>query len=130
MRGGHTPTQQKHVAEAIELPWIYGFRETQQKMVEASELSNFDTTKFLEDEDDDVAMLNAALEDGDPAEIRLALKIIARTRGMSKVAKEANVLRESLYRALSEKGNPEFARIIRVIQALGFSLSAHRVERR
>lgn len=99
-------------------------------MVKASELTKFDTTEFLEDEDDDVAMLNAALENGDPAEIRLALKIIARTRGMSTVAKEANVVRESLYRALSEKGNPEFARVIRVIQALGFSLSAHRVERR
>jgi probable addiction module antidote protein len=49
---------------------------------------------------------------------------VARARGMSEVASKAGVSRESLYRALSADGNPEFATILRVMQALGLRLSA------
>ena len=97
-------------------------------MVKVSELPNFDAAEFLENEDDYVAFLNEALEEGDPAEIRHALNVIARARGMTTVAKEARVPRESLYRALSDKGNPEFGTIMSVIKALGISLSAHQVK--
>jgi probable addiction module antidote protein len=63
--------------------------------------------------------MEEALETDDPAFIFMALSTIARARGMSKIAKKAGLSRESLYKALSTHGNPEFGTIIRVMQALG-----------
>ena len=48
----------------------------------------------------------------------------ARARGMTQIARDAGMSRESLYRALGEKGNPEFATVLRVLQALGLRLTA------
>jgi len=58
----------------------------------------------------------------DPAFVADALGVIARARGMTEVAREAGVSRESLYRALSADGNPEFATVLRVLQTLGLRL--------
>lgn len=68
--------------------------------------------------------LNACIEEAgdDPAFIAKALGTIARARGMSQVAKDAGVSRESLYRALSGNGNPEFGTILKVVKALGLRL--------
>jgi probable addiction module antidote protein len=63
------------------------------------------------------------LETDDPAFIAKALGTIARARGMSRIAKKAGLSRESLYKALSAEGNPEFGTIIRVMQALGLKFS-------
>ncbi len=81
----------------------------------------FDAADYLKDEKDIAAYLNAVLEDygDDAAFIAKALGTVARARGMSKVARKAKMSRESLYRALSGKGNPEFATIIKVANALG-----------
>jgi len=56
--------------------------------------------------------------------VRDALGIVARARGMSGIAKNAGLNRESLYKALGENGNPEFATVMRIIRALGLTLSA------
>lgn len=66
-----------------------------------------------------IAYLDAALEDGDPALIVAALGDIARAKGMSQVAREAGLGRESLYKSLSSSGNPEFVTVLKVLQALG-----------
>lgn len=66
-----------------------------------------------------IAYLDAALEDGDPALIVAALGDIARAKGMTQVAREAGLGRESLYKALSPSGNPEFASVLKVLSALG-----------
>ena len=58
----------------------------------------------------------------DPAFIAKALGTIARARGMSQVARDAGLSRESLYRALSGEGNPEFGTILKVAKALGLKL--------
>ena len=50
--------------------------------------------------------------------------IIARAKGMSQIAKAAGLGRESLYKALSKEGNPEFATVLKVIHALGLKLKA------
>ncbi|MBN1393898.1 MAG: putative addiction module antidote protein [Pirellulales bacterium] len=71
-----------------------------------------------------MAYLHAALEDGDPAVVVLALGNIARARGMTQIARETGLGRESLYKALSPEGNPEFATVFKVVQALGIKLSA------
>ena len=70
------------------------------------------------------AYLEAALEDGDPAVVAAALGDIARASGMSAIAREAGLGRESLYKALSPGGNPEFATVLKVVRALGLRLHA------
>ena len=84
----------------------------------------WDPADHLETDEDIVAYLEAAFEDGDPALIAAALGDIARARGMTKVAADAGLGRESLYKALSPNGNPEFATVLRVVQALGLRLHA------
>jgi probable addiction module antidote protein len=70
------------------------------------------------------AYLEAALQGGDSALIAAALGDIARAKGMSQIARDAGLGRESLYKALSAEGNPEFATIMKVIAALGLQLHA------
>jgi probable addiction module antidote protein len=73
--------------------------------------------------DEDIAhYLEAVFEDGDPALITAALGNVARAKGMSQVAREAGLGRESLYKALSPEGNPEFATVLKVIRALGLKI--------
>lgn len=78
----------------------------------------------LETDADMAAYLEAALEEGDPALVAAALGDIARAKGMTQVAREAGLGRESLYKALSTEGNPEFATILKVVAALGLRLHA------
>jgi len=68
--------------------------------------------------------VEAALQEGDSALIAAALGEIARARGMSQIARNSGLGRESLYKALSAGGNPEFATIMKVIAALGLRLHA------
>src|SRR5450830_1851927 len=71
------------------------------------------------------AYITAALETGDADFVRDALSVVAKARGMGQVAKTADLNRESLYKALSDRGNPEFNTVMRVIRALGLTLAAH-----
>ena len=68
--------------------------------------------------------VSAALETGDPAFIADSLGVVARARGMSQLARDTGLRRESLYKALPAEGNPEFATIMKVVRALGVKLSA------
>jgi len=88
----------------------------------------YDSAEVLDSKEAINAYLKEALETDDPAFIAKALGVIARARGMSQIAKKAGLSRESLYKALSAEGNPEFGTVIRVMQALGLKLSiaAHR----
>jgi len=70
------------------------------------------------------AYLEAALEDGDPALVAAALGDIARAKGMAKIARDAGLGRESLYKALSPDGNPALGTVLAVIRALGLRLRA------
>ncbi|HEV7670603.1 MAG TPA: addiction module antidote protein [Thermoanaerobaculia bacterium] len=84
----------------------------------------WDVVEHLETEEDMAAYLEATLEDGDPALIAAALGDIARAKGMTQIARETGLGRESLYKALSPEGNPEFATVLRVVRALGLQLHA------
>ncbi|MFO1265740.1 MAG: addiction module antidote protein [Rubrivivax sp.] len=84
----------------------------------------WDPVDHLETEEDMAAYLEAALEEEDPTLIAAALGDIARAKGMTQVAREAGLGRESLYKALSPAGNPEFATILKVVSALGLKLHA------
>lgn len=85
-------------------------------------LTKWDAAKHLRTEEDIIYFLEAACEDNDPVHIARALGVVARARGMTKIAKKAGLTRPSLYNALSSSGNPEFATIIKVISALGLRL--------
>jgi len=82
----------------------------------------WDVVEHLKTEEDMAAYLEAALEDGDPALISATLGDIARARGMTEIARETGLGRESLYKALSPEGNPEFATVLKVIRALELKL--------
>lgn len=79
----------------------------------------WDPSDHLETEADAVAYLDAALEAGDPQLVAAVLGDIARAQGMSKVAAASGLGRESLYKSLSINGNPEFATVLKIVDALG-----------
>ncbi len=89
-----------------------------------SKTKKYDAAEYLETEEDMAAYLQAAFEDGDPALVIHSLGNIARARGMSQIARDTGLRRESLYKALSPEGNPEFATVLKVVQALGIKLNA------
>jgi probable addiction module antidote protein len=84
----------------------------------------WDAADHLQSDADAKAYLEAALEEGDGALVAAALGDIARARGMTKIARESGLGRESLYKALSRGGNPELATVLRVVRALGLRLRA------
>ncbi len=89
--------------------------------------SRWDAADTLETKEDIAAYLDAVLEDGDPELLKAALGDIARSRGMTQMAKASGLGRANLYKALSPDGAPEFATVARVLKALGLRLavSAH-----
>jgi probable addiction module antidote protein len=84
--------------------------------------TEYDSAEYLRSEEDMQAYFDAALEEADPAMITHALGVIARARGMSQLSRDTGLARESLYRALSSEGNPEFSTVMKVIKALGLKL--------
>ena len=92
--------------------------------------TRFDSAAYLDSDEAVGAYLDEALETAEPAFIAQALGTVARARGMTQIAKDAGLSRESLYKALSAEGNPEFDTVIRVLRALGLRLSVAPVETR
>ncbi|MBN1834564.1 MAG: putative addiction module antidote protein [Spirochaetales bacterium] len=92
--------------------------------------TRYDVAQHLRTPEEMAAYLEASLEEaqGDAAFIAKALGDIARARGMSQVARDAGLSRESLYKALSGERNPDFNTILRVIAALGLRLHAEAAE--
>ncbi len=89
----------------------------------------YDVAEHLQTPEDMAAYLEACFEesDGDASFIAKALGDIARARGMSKVAQDAGLSRESLYKALSGERSPTFDTILKVIGALGLKLHAEAI---
>ena len=78
----------------------------------------------LKDMDFASQYLTAAAEDEEPAIFLLALRKVAESQGMSQVASRVGIPRESLYRALSEKGNPRWSTLAPIVRAIGMKLEA------
>lgn len=85
--------------------------------------SRFDAAEYLESEEDVLAYLEAATEDGDPNAIAVALGTIARARNISQLARDTGMTRTGLYKALAAGGNPSFETVVKVAKALGFGLT-------
>lgn len=83
----------------------------------------FDPANYLETEEDCAAYLTIVLGENDPASLAAALGTIARARGMTRMARQAGMTREGLYKALADQGNPSFATVQKVMWAMGLQLS-------
>ena len=90
--------------------------------------SLWDASEHLETDEDMAMYLEAAFEDGDPTLISAVLGDIARAKGMAEIAEKTGLGRTSLYKALSPEGHPDFATILKVINALGMKLQATSVK--
>ena len=89
----------------------------------ANETQLYDSADYLRTPRDIAAYLEAAFEDGDATLITHALGVVARAEGMTEVARQTGLTRASLYKALSADGHPEFATVLKVIQALGLKMT-------
>lgn len=92
--------------------------------------SRYDTADYLKTEEDIALYMEAMIEEGgdDANLIAHALGDVARARNMSQLAREVGMTREGLYKALSSEGNPSFATIMKVAQALGLKLGFQAVQ--
>jgi probable addiction module antidote protein len=82
----------------------------------------FDAARYLDNNESIAGFMEEAFETEDAAFIAHAFGVVARAKGMTQIAKDAGLSRESLYRALGENGNPEFATVLKVAKALGLRL--------
>ncbi|WP_313368661.1 addiction module antidote protein [Sphingobacterium mizutaii] len=84
--------------------------------------SKFDVADYLDSNEMIVHYLNAILEEGNDADLIIAIGHVAKAMGMSKIAKEAGMSRPSLYKALSEGAKPQFETIMKVLRVIGAQL--------
>lgn len=91
-------------------------------------LRKYDSAEYLKSDEAVLAYLQEALDSDDPKMVSHALGVVARAQGMTKIARDAGVSRESLYRTLSDEGNPEFATVMKIVRALGMKLAVARAD--
>jgi len=87
-------------------------------------IAAFDAVDYLEDDETMAEFLSAALEDPNPDVFLMAVRDVARARGMARLADEAGVGRESLYKALRPGAKPRYETVLKLVRALGVQLHA------
>ena len=90
------------------------------------QLKKFDVVDFLDSDEALVEYLNVALETNDPKYFTKALGNVARAKGMSAVSEDTGLGRQSLYRALSDEGNPRIDTLFKVLESLDIRLAVTR----
>ena len=88
------------------------------------EISRFDVTDYLDSEEMIAEYINAALEQGDADLLVAAIADVAKARGIAKVAADAGLGRESLYKTLSPGSKPKLETVFKLLHALGIKLTA------
>jgi probable addiction module antidote protein len=86
-------------------------------------LNKWDMANHINSEEDVLIYLQTAFEEGDAENIAAVLGAVARSKGMTEIAKKAGVGRESLYKSLSKTGNPSFSTILKVLENIGLCLT-------
>lgn len=86
-------------------------------------INQFDISKHLKTDKDIQEFLEGVVSTGDTSDFMHALNIAARAKGIAQIAKQVGVTRNSLYKSLSEKGNPRFETISKIVEALGCRLT-------
>lgn len=97
-------------------------------MMKVNDLPMFDVADYLENEEMIQAYLKIIMAENDPALLASTLGDIAKARGMTQIAKDAGIGRESLYKALRPNANPRYETISRVLNALGMKLDIVPIE--
>ena len=92
----------------------------------ALELRPFDAANYLKSEEDILYYLEAAMEGNDAKHIASALGDVARSQGMTEIARKTGLGRQALYTALSAEGNPTLETLMTVLTALGLRLTVLR----
>ncbi|EIL96340.1 addiction module antidote protein, partial [Rhodanobacter thiooxydans] len=93
-------------------------------IVMSTTFTTFDAAEYLDSNEAIAAYINVVFEDGDPDLLLSALSDIARARGMTKVAEDSGLGRESLYKALRPGAKPGFVTVSRILGALGVRVMA------
>lgn len=88
-----------------------------------SEMKQWDAAEHLDTPEAQAEFLSMVLTDGDADEIRAALNVVVRARGMAELARAAGVSRERLYETLGKGGNPAFGTVLAITRAMGISLA-------
>jgi probable addiction module antidote protein len=91
-------------------------------------VSDWDPAEYIETKEDVIANLSVAFEDGDMEYLLKIMSDIARSEGMSQIARELGVTREGLYKSLAPAGNPSFETILKLLDILGFRLRVEHKE--
>ncbi len=89
-----------------------------------TKISSFDVADYLQSEEAISEYLSVALDDSDPDIFLMAVRNIARARGMSQLAKDSGLGRESLYKALAPGAKPRYETVLKLVAALGVKLHA------
>ena len=89
----------------------------------SEKFSKFEVYEFLDNDEIIAGYMEEVLKDGDPNLILSALGDIAKARGMSSIAEKSGLGRESMYKALKPDAKPRFETIMKIIRAMGFTLS-------
>ena len=92
------------------------------KTKEKITFSKFDPAKYINNKKTVIAFIESALEDGDPELLLETIGDIARSKGMSEIAKELGIDRAGLYKALAPEGNPSFKTVFKLLDILGLQL--------
>jgi probable addiction module antidote protein len=83
----------------------------------------WDSAELLDSPEAIEAYLEAAFEEGDPSLIAYALGVVARAKGMTQIARDADLTRDAVYKALSREGNPTLSTLTKVMGAMGLKLA-------
>ena len=118
LAGGDKASQDRDIPVALELA-----RSLYELAMPKTKTIPWDSADQLETADDIAVYLEAVFEDGDPALINHALGVVARAKGMTEIAQRTGMGRQSLYKALSVDGHPEFSTVLNVVRALGLKLT-------
>ncbi|MGN6468816.1 MAG: addiction module antidote protein [Rhizobiaceae bacterium] len=92
----------------------------------AEQLHDYDPADALKSDEAIEVFLSDAFETGDARYIAKAIGVVARAKGMAKIARDTGLAREQLYKSLSETGNPTLETTMAVLKAIGFELTGRR----
>jgi probable addiction module antidote protein len=88
--------------------------------MEKMTVADFDSADYIETKEDVFGLLEAALEENDPDFVLSVIGAIARSEGMTQLARELNLDRVGLYKSFSPNGNPSFKTVYKLLDTLGF----------
>jgi len=82
----------------------------------------YDPAEYINSKEDVIALLEVALEENDPDFLLRAIGYIARSKGMTQLARELNITRKGLYKSLAPDGNPSFKTVFKLLDILGMRI--------